>query len=58
MDIIGVLRGWRMFDHVAHVSGAMYGVGYYMVGTQVWTACKNWAASLPSRELLDSSQLM
>ncbi|KAK1922274.1 hypothetical protein DB88DRAFT_390088 [Papiliotrema laurentii] len=35
-DIIGLIRGWRAFDHVAHLGGAIFGVLYYQYGRQAW----------------------
>lgn len=28
---------YRMFDHVAHLAGALFGLVYYQVGPQIWT---------------------
>ncbi|EIW79077.1 hypothetical protein CONPUDRAFT_145250 [Coniophora puteana RWD-64-598 SS2] len=36
MDITGLVRGWRLFDHWAHLGGAAFGVGYYAYGTEWW----------------------
>ncbi|KAF8892123.1 hypothetical protein BD779DRAFT_1511007 [Infundibulicybe gibba] len=36
LDILGVLRGWRYFDHWAHLGGAAFGVAYYAYGPQFW----------------------
>ncbi|KAG2071539.1 hypothetical protein BDR04DRAFT_1098000 [Suillus decipiens] len=36
IDMIGIVRGWRMFDHYAHLGGAAFGVIYYMYGPQCW----------------------
>ncbi|KAH7913821.1 hypothetical protein BJ138DRAFT_1133792 [Hygrophoropsis aurantiaca] len=36
LDTIGILRGWRMFDHYAHLGGAAFGVMYYMYGPTWW----------------------
>ncbi|EAU90212.2 hypothetical protein CC1G_05750 [Coprinopsis cinerea okayama7 len=35
-DMIGILRGWRMFDHWAHLGGAAFGVAYYAYGPDFW----------------------
>ncbi|KAF5383564.1 hypothetical protein D9615_003761 [Tricholomella constricta] len=37
LDMIGVLRGWRYFDHWAHLGGAAFGVAYYAYGPAFWT---------------------
>ncbi|KAG2048076.1 hypothetical protein BDR06DRAFT_963174 [Suillus hirtellus] len=37
LDMIGIIRGWRMFDHYAHLGGAAFGAVYYMYGPQWWT---------------------
>ncbi|KAF8629048.1 hypothetical protein AX15_003548 [Amanita polypyramis BW_CC] len=36
LDIMGVLRGWRMFDHWAHLGGAAFGFAYYNYGPAFW----------------------
>ncbi|EJU03596.1 hypothetical protein DACRYDRAFT_64551 [Dacryopinax primogenitus] len=38
LDVIGVMRGWRTFDHWAHLGGAAFGVFYYYYGPELW----NW----------------
>ncbi|KAJ7606168.1 hypothetical protein DFH06DRAFT_1251794 [Mycena polygramma] len=38
LDIFGILRGWRLFDHFAHLGGAAFGALYYAYGPQFW----NW----------------
>ncbi|GAA6001133.1 rhomboid family intramembrane serine protease [Rhodotorula paludigena] len=32
LDVVGLVRGWRMFDHAAHLAGAAAGVGYWAFG--------------------------
>ncbi|EEB89068.1 hypothetical protein MPER_12885, partial [Moniliophthora perniciosa FA553] len=34
--IIGIARGWRMFDHWAHLGGAAFGAAYYAYGPKLW----------------------
>ncbi|KAG9127921.1 hypothetical protein FRC07_007572 [Ceratobasidium sp. 392] len=36
LDILGIIRGWRMFDHWAHLGGAAFGVTYYNYGADFW----------------------
>ncbi|KAF8517891.1 hypothetical protein BU17DRAFT_91319 [Hysterangium stoloniferum] len=36
LDVLGILRGWRMFDHWAHLGGAIFGALYYRFGIPVW----------------------
>ncbi|KAJ7836954.1 hypothetical protein B0H13DRAFT_2106311 [Mycena leptocephala] len=38
LDILGIWRGWRLFDHFAHLGGAVFGAVYYVYGPQFW----NW----------------
>lgn len=38
LDTIGILRGWRVFDHWAHLGGAVFGAAYYAYGPTVWQA--------------------
>jgi len=40
LDCIGILRGWRFFDHYAHLGGAAFGALYYMYGMRVWDAMR------------------
>ncbi|KAK0199259.1 hypothetical protein DFS33DRAFT_1388842 [Desarmillaria ectypa] len=37
LDVLGVIRGWRFFDHFAHLGGATFGVAYYTFGPTFWT---------------------
>ncbi|KAI9457180.1 hypothetical protein HD554DRAFT_2143408 [Boletus coccyginus] len=39
-DVVGVLRGWKLFDHYAHLGGAAFGVLYYAHGEEFWTFMK------------------
>lgn len=36
LDIVGILRGWKMFDHYAHFGGAVFGAAYWTWGPQFW----------------------
>ncbi|KAJ1306822.1 hypothetical protein OPQ81_007808 [Rhizoctonia solani] len=36
LDIIGIIRGWRTFDHWAHLGGASFGLAYYTYGADFW----------------------
>jgi rhomboid-like protein len=36
MDVIGALRGWRLFDHWAHLGGAAFGALYWRYGAYIW----------------------
>lgn len=49
LDVVGILRGWRMFDHVAHFSGAMFGVAYWAWGKEwyAWLRLKLGARIIP-----------
>ncbi|KAI0272754.1 hypothetical protein BC834DRAFT_817520 [Gloeopeniophorella convolvens] len=40
LDCIGVLRGWRLFDHYAHLGGAAFGALYYTYGMRMWDAVR------------------
>ncbi|KAG8214980.1 hypothetical protein J3R82DRAFT_8383 [Butyriboletus roseoflavus] len=39
-DIVGALRGWKLFDHYAHLGGAAFGVLYYVHGNELWIHMK------------------
>ncbi|PPQ96801.1 hypothetical protein CVT26_006204 [Gymnopilus dilepis] len=45
MDMIGIMRGWRVFDHWAHLGGAAFGVFYYKYGPQWWRYLRETADS-------------
>lgn len=37
IDLAGVLLGWRIFDHAAHLGGALFGLFWCHFGSQnVW----------------------
>ncbi|KAI0782686.1 hypothetical protein C8Q75DRAFT_500552 [Abortiporus biennis] len=38
LDVLGIIRGWRLFDHWAHLGGAVFGIWYHTYGMKVW----NW----------------
>lgn len=42
--MIGLVRGWRVFDHVAHLGGALFGLFYYVYGAAIWNAAKRQVA--------------
>ncbi|KAN0063947.1 hypothetical protein ACQY0O_003553 [Thecaphora frezii] len=39
-DLVGALRCWPMFDHVAHLAGALFGYLYFFYGPSVWQRIK------------------
>ncbi|KAI8924936.1 hypothetical protein BC831DRAFT_401775 [Entophlyctis helioformis] len=41
LDVLGLLLRWRMFDHAAHLAGALAGVLYTQYGFEMWTAVQN-----------------
>lgn len=36
IDAVGVLRGWRRFGHLVHLTGAAAGAGAFAYGPAVW----------------------
>ncbi|KZT43234.1 hypothetical protein SISSUDRAFT_1069068 [Sistotremastrum suecicum HHB10207 ss-3] len=46
IDTVGILRGWRLFDHWAHLGGAAFGAFYWMYGPTIWDANRVQAAAL------------
>ncbi|KIK90515.1 hypothetical protein PAXRUDRAFT_831635 [Paxillus rubicundulus Ve08.2h10] len=40
LDIVGIIRGWKFFDHYAHLGGAAFGALYYAYGHQWWNGCR------------------
>ncbi|KAJ7224287.1 hypothetical protein GGX14DRAFT_424973 [Mycena pura] len=46
LDMIGFIRGWRLFDHIAHLGGALFGAWYYMYGPRLWDAWRAASANV------------
>ncbi|KAI0331678.1 hypothetical protein GY45DRAFT_1300666 [Cubamyces sp. BRFM 1775] len=42
LDLLGVLRGWRLFDHFAHLGGAAFGAFWYAYGAKIWYEIRAW----------------
>ncbi|OJT07172.1 Presenilins-associated rhomboid-like protein, mitochondrial [Trametes pubescens] len=42
LDVLGVLRGWKMLDHYAHLGGAAFGAFWFAYGAQIWFAIREW----------------
>ncbi|KAH9931925.1 uncharacterized protein B0H18DRAFT_988672 [Fomitopsis serialis] len=36
IDVIGIWRAWRRFNHWAHLGGAAFGAFYWACGPQIW----------------------
>ncbi|GAA5884146.1 hypothetical protein JCM16303_005938 [Sporobolomyces ruberrimus] len=36
VDIVGLVRGWKLFDHAAHLAGATFGVFYWIAGHELF----------------------
>ncbi|KAF9266768.1 hypothetical protein L218DRAFT_921401 [Marasmius fiardii PR-910] len=36
LDMIGIMRGWKVIDHWAHLGGAAFGAAYYAYGPKLW----------------------
>ncbi|KAH0836348.1 hypothetical protein J3R83DRAFT_7901 [Lanmaoa asiatica] len=48
-DIVGAIRGWKLFDHYAHLGGAAFGTLYYAYGNEVWTFMKKLYRTITGR---------
>lgn len=42
LDLIGLVRGWKMFDHAAHLGGAAFGAIYWSVGHGWFEVVREW----------------
>lgn len=42
VDAIGLVRGWAVFDHAAHIGGALFGLVYFYVGASLWEGIRRW----------------
>ncbi|CEH12907.1 Integral membrane protease of the rhomboid family involved in different forms of regulated intramembrane proteolysis [Ceraceosorus bombacis] len=61
LDVVGVLRGWRMFDHWAHLGGAAFGYLYFKHGNDLWERKKadwrkNWSFTMEYHSDLDAER--
>ena len=36
LDVAGILFRWRVFDHYAHLGGALFGCAYAAYGQSIW----------------------
>ncbi|CCL98567.1 uncharacterized protein FIBRA_00567 [Fibroporia radiculosa] len=49
LDVMGIWRGWRLFNHWAHLGGAAFGAFYWEYGTIIWEVFRELTlGSLPS----------
>ncbi|KAF9175954.1 hypothetical protein BGX21_005316 [Mortierella sp. AD011] len=38
LDLVGIIRNWKMFDHYAHLAGSTFGLAYMYAGKDyLWT---------------------
>ncbi|KAJ7224264.1 hypothetical protein GGX14DRAFT_424887 [Mycena pura] len=50
LDICGIWRGWKFFDHFAHLGGALFGGWYYVYGPKFWNWLRVGMADRPPSE--------
>ncbi|KAI8355942.1 hypothetical protein B0O80DRAFT_528338 [Mortierella sp. GBAus27b] len=44
LDLLGIIRGWKFFDHYAHLAGSTFGLAYMYAGKEfVWTPLSRMA---------------
>ncbi|KAG0313026.1 hypothetical protein BGZ99_009144 [Dissophora globulifera] len=44
LDLVGIIRNWKTFDHYAHLAGATFGLGYMHYGQDlVWSPLRRKA---------------
>ncbi|XP_064455800.1 presenilin-associated rhomboid-like protein, mitochondrial isoform X2 [Ornithodoros turicata] len=36
LDTAGVVFGWQLLDHAAHLGGSLFGIGYILYGREMW----------------------
>ncbi|EJD41575.1 hypothetical protein AURDEDRAFT_68600 [Auricularia subglabra TFB-10046 SS5] len=41
LDAVGLIRGWRAFDHAAHLGGAAFGAAWHFWGGAAWQAMRS-----------------
>jgi len=49
LDVTGIIRGWRLFDHWAHLGGAAFGIFYYFYGPHYWRRLRQDIVDTDSR---------
>lgn len=42
LDVLGLVLRWRSFDHVAHLSGAAFGLIYTIYGIPAWSQVQHY----------------
>lgn len=42
LDVTGLLLGWRMFDHAAHLGGAVWGIMWWYTGHDGFERLRLW----------------
>jgi len=48
LDAVGILRGWSILNHWAHLAGAAFGAWYYYFGPDLWVKMKSLEAAVHS----------
>ncbi|KAF8928351.1 hypothetical protein EDD21DRAFT_418626 [Dissophora ornata] len=47
LDLVGILKNWKMFDHYAHLAGATFGLAYFYAGRElIWTPLQQKAIEM------------
>jgi len=52
IDAIGIMRGWRTFDHWAHLGGAAFGIAYYKFGPRIWHHLRDTSTEAAERQAI------
>ncbi|BGP39579.1 hypothetical protein JCM10450v2_003545 [Rhodotorula kratochvilovae] len=54
VDVVGLVRGWRAFDHAAHLAGAASGAAYWAVGHDAFERIRK--AMWPAQRRIEAEQ--
>ncbi|KAG0248569.1 hypothetical protein BG011_010129 [Mortierella polycephala] len=47
LDLVGIIKNWKFFDHYAHLAGATFGLAYMYAGKElIWTPLQQKAIEL------------
>lgn len=46
LDLVGLLRGWKLFDHAAHLGGAGFGLLYFTYGGVAFERLRLWVRGI------------
>ncbi|KAG8903917.1 hypothetical protein FRB99_002574 [Tulasnella sp. 403] len=52
LDVLGIIRGWQMFDHWAHLGGALFGLWAWWDQARLWGGMAEAAEEVIEEDIL------